>query len=154
MKRVNVDFYITGDDPRKLVKNMTPTTSATDARITGQMSIQAPVLSLGYNAMIAGSTHAYIAEWGRWYKIESATVNNAERMILSLLVDAKQTWGEALKGCPATCVRSESVGMNMTPDTQAPVMPGAEYVTTVQFDSSDLDSYTGPGDYYYVLTVK
>lgn len=133
---------------------MTATTSAGDARITGQMSIQAPVLSLGYNAAIAGSTHAHIAEWGRWYKIESVTVNNAERMILSLLVDPLQTWGEQLKGCPATCVRSESVGMNMVPDTQAPVMPGAEYVTTIQFDSSDLDSYTGPGDFYYILTVK
>lgn len=154
MIRVIVNFYKTGDDPRKLIKTMTATTSAGDARITGQMSIQAPVLSLGYNAAIAGSTHAYVAEWGRWYKIESVTVNNAERMILSLLVDPLQTWGEQLKGCPATCVRSESVGMNMVPDTQAPVMPGAEYVTTIQFDSSDLDSYTGPGDFYYVLTVK
>ena len=154
MIRVIVNFYKTGDDPRKLVKTMTATTSAGDARITGQMSIQAPVLSLGYNAAVAGSTHAYIAEWGRWYKIESVTVNNAERMILSLLVDPLQTWGEQLKGCPATCVRSESVGINMVPDTQAPVMPGAEYVTTIQFDSSDLDSYTGPGDFYYILTVK
>ncbi len=153
---MNIKFYSYDGDPRVLFKTLTQqgTAAGYDCHVPADCNILQPHVKLAYEAAITGCNYAYIPDWGRYYTIETITGSPGSFMWIQLLSDPVLTWAQEIAGCDCTCVRNENIGPNMVVDTQYPAMQAAEYVTTTQFDSSDLDSMTGAGEYYYILTVK
>ena len=88
-------------------------------------SILAPQVTLDYDSSVlsSGYNYCYIKEWGRYYYITDISCDSGKKIILTLAVDALNTWRDGIKNSPVTVIRSESVGINYVPDKQLPIDP-------------------------------
>ena len=88
-------------------------------------SILAPQVTLDYDSSVltAKYNYCYIKEWGRYYYITDMSCDSGKKIILTLSVDVLNTYKAEIKNCPATVIRSESAGINYTPDKQLPIDP-------------------------------
>lgn len=121
----------TTDDP--LVVSKTTTTIATvTAKPADNCSIGSPRLILHYTGSLQAVNYMYIPDFGRYYFVEPPVVIPGGEILIAGSVDVLKTYDAALRSCPATVIRSESVGApTMIPDNKLPIIPNKHTATSI-----------------------
>lgn len=104
---MNVILYKTTSPKNQLTKNLTDATTIS-CTLKISKSVTDPVFITGYSASLMGYTYAYIADWGRYYFIESIEVSPGQELVLHLHVDVLATYATQIKASTARIVRSAS----------------------------------------------
>lgn len=153
---IDVEFYTCNDDPRTLVKTMSPVLeNVIPATLTANTSILQPTLLIKYNGAVRGANYMHIPHFNRWYTIENITVTEGERMTVTGMCDPVHTVKDQILNCPCVCIRKTAQYPTDVPDTQLPVNPVKGYVTSVFLGgTNDFAPVISPADEYYILTVK
>ena len=151
---MTIDFYKCTDDIRTAVKTFTDKKTITGASILGAVSVLQPVFILEYDGTLLGYQYMYVADLGHWYYISNRVLNNAGQIIISGQADMLSTYPQILD-CTGQAVRTGG-NATMVPDAAYPVDPSRENVTSLLFDSGDLDPPAVLPEYPYrfILTMK
>lgn len=145
---LTVTLMTTTDDP--LVVTKTTTTIAT---VTGKpyenCSIGSPRIIINYAATLQAVNYMYIADFGRYYFVEPPVVIPGGEILISGSVDVLKTYDAALRACPATVIRSESIGApTMIPDNKLPINPNKKELLTA------VKAFTPSGSNCYLVRVR
>lgn len=138
----------TTDDP--LVVSKTTTTIATvTAKPADNCSIGSPRLILHYTGSLQAVNYMYISDFGRYYFVEPPVVIPGGEILISGSVDVLKTYDAALRACPATVIRSESVGApTMIPDNKLPINPNKKELLTA------VKAFSPSGSNCYLVRVR
>ena len=140
---VNVTFYNSAEDKRVLNKTLTGG-YATVAELYNKTSILNPVLRLDYNAAYTQYNYMYIADFGRFYFIDSITTDSGGAVIVSGSVDVLNTYKSQIGALPAIVVRysrKNQDGSNRSTwieDPRLPIQTGRA-IKAILFENSDLN---------------
>ncbi len=145
---LTVTLMSTTDDP--LVVTKTTTTIAT---VTGKpyenCSIGSPRVIINYAATLQAVNYMYIADFGRYYFVEPPVVIPGGEILISGNVDVLMSFDAAIRSCPATVIRSESVGApTMIPDNKLPINPNKKELLTA------VKAFTPTGSNCYLVRVR
>lgn len=153
---MNVDFYKTTDDSRKIGKTVTEKKTVNASFIYDSLSILNPSFILRYDSDIFEKNIFYCETLKRWYNITSIRLQSAEQMVVSGAVDVLQTYAESILSCKAQAIRATAPGLNEVVDTSFPIVPGSEFVTSVFLSDSEIDppAILPPNAYRFVLALK
>lgn len=151
---MQIKFGYTFDDRRKLEKNVT-WFDTFDCKPFTDYNISAPnLLIVNATGAIANNNYAYIANYNRYYYVNSVTVGRNGMYIVQLSVDVLMTYADAIKNLSATISRQENVGINDIVDSLLPLQNRKD-LAVIEFESSEFNiSTAGTGDYNYVLNVS
>lgn len=151
---MQIKFGYTFDDRRKLEKSVT-WFSAFDCKPYTDYNISAPnLLITNATGAIANNNYAYIADYKRYYYVDSVTVGRNGMYVVQLSVDVLMTYADAIRNLSATISRQENVGINDIVDSLLPLQNRKE-LAVIEFESSEFNiSSAGTGDYNFVLNVS
>lgn len=153
---MDIDFYVTKDDPRKIEKTVTEKKTVTGVFTYDNFSILTPSFLLSYDSDILSKNVFYSGVLNRWYAITNISLIPGGKMVVSGKVDVLLSFNDEILKCKGNAVRSSSSGFTMVPDTAYPILPGKEYVSSFFLSDSDLDppAILPPNEYRFVLTLK
>jgi len=116
-------------------------------------SVLYPTVVLDYDSSVltSGFNYCYISAFKRYYYIVDISVDSGKKIILSLAVDALNTYCSDILKCPATVVRSEDARNSQIYDNQYPIST-SEKVSDMQV-GKDVFKYTA-NQPQYVLGVN
>lgn len=151
---MQIKFGYTFDDRRKLEKNVKWFDTFNCKPFT-DYNISAPnLLIVNATGAIANNNYAYIADYQRYYYVDSVTVGRNGMYIVQLLVDVLMTYVDGIKNLSATISRQENIGINDIVDSLLPLQNRKDLVV-IEFESSEFNiSSAGAGDYNFVLNVS
>ena len=151
---MQIKFGYTFDDRRKLEKNVT-WFNTFDCKPYTDYNISAPnLLIVNATGAIANNNYAYIADYQRYYYVDSVTVGRNGMYVVQLSVDVLMTYAEAIKNLSATISRQENIDINDIVDSLLPLQNRKE-LAVIEFESSEFNiSRAGTGDYNFVLNVS
>lgn len=116
------------------------------------ISMLNPVFVLAYNANYLAANYIYVSDFAKWYYITDLSVDTAGRIFIRCSIDVRQTFGTAFINCPAIITRAESIGKpTLYTDNQLPVHPTKNNITSIVLRETG-NSFSGDGDYCYLLT--
>ena len=107
---MKVRFYSISDDSRVVNKTIPVTYTEKDCDIWDSCSIRRPLLKLAYDSTIAAKNYAYIADWGRYYYVAPADIDNGREMYLQLEEDVLKSWQTDIENLNCTIVRTAKNG--------------------------------------------
>lgn len=145
---LTVTLMSTTDDP--LVVTKTTTTIATvTAKPYDNCSIGSPRIIINYAATLQAVNYMYIADFGRYYFVEPPVVIPGGEILISGNVDVLTSFDAAIRSCPATVIRSESIGApTMIPDNKLPINPNKKELLTA------VKAFTPSGSNCYLVRVR
>lgn len=151
---MQIKFGYTFDDRRKLEKYVT-WSDTFDCKPYTDYNISAPnLLIVNANGAIANNNYAYIADYNRYYYVNSVTVGRNGMYIVQLSVDVLMSYVEGIKNLSATLSRQENIGINDIVDSLLPLQNRKD-LAVIEFESNEFNIATaGTGDYNYVLNVS
>lgn len=129
---MKVTFYTIKEDPKNVTKTIDSSTkigTLTNISIepTETMSILRPKLIMAYSSAYINANYCYIDDLNRYYYC-SVALAPGKRAVVSCVVDPLFSFKTDLLKIPVTVIRSESAGINYTPDKQLPVDPTRFYL--------------------------
>lgn len=133
---INITTYVTTDDRRKVIKNLTSAHSI-DVTLLEPFSVLTPTLVL---QTINGLdfNYVYIPYFSRYYFVNSIDVNKGGRAIVNCSVDVLMTYQNEFIDNDFLIVRSESIGVNYITDTQLPLYPYKD-MKVIEFSDNDFN---------------
>ena len=151
---MQIKFGYTFDDRRKLEKSVT-WFDTFDCKPYTDYNISAPnLLITNATGAIANNNYAYIADYQRYYYVDSVTVGRNGMYIVQLSVDVLMSYADGIKNLSATISRQENIGINDIVDSLLPLQNRKE-LAVIEFESSEFNiSSAGTGDYNFVLNVS
>lgn len=151
---MQIKFGYTFDDRRKLEKSVT-WFNTFDCKPYTDYNISAPnLLIVNATGAIANNNYAYIADYNRYYYVDSVTVGRNGMYIVQLSVDVLMSYVDGIKNLSATISRQENIGINDIVDSLLPLQNRKE-LAVIEFESSEFNiSSAGTGDYNFVLNVS
>ena len=150
---MQIKFGYTFDDRRKLEKSVT-WFNTFDCKPYTDYNISAPnLLIVNATGAIANNNYAYIADYKRYYYVDSVTVGRNGMYIVQLSVDVLMTYADAIKNLSATISRQENVGINDIVDSLLPLQNRKE-LAVIEFENSEFNiTSANNGSYNFVLNV-
>ena len=150
---MQIKFGYTFDDRRKLEKNVTWFVTF-DCKPFADYNISAPnLLIINANGAIANNNYAYIADYQRYYYVDSVTVGRNGMYVVQLSVDVLMTYADGIKNINATISRQENVGINDIVDSLLPLQNRKE-LAVIEFETSDFNIVgANLNSYNFVLNV-
>lgn len=141
---MNVSFYNTKDDPRKIQKTMQPIVTDVVCSVYGICSVITPTILLKYYADIINANYMYISDLDRWYLISDHKLNSGKQLYITGIIDVLQTYSFQILQCNATCIRNGGIGRpSYVPDSSLPLYQSAENFTSLNigtlFDPSNIN---------------
>ena len=151
---MQIKFGYTFDDRRKLEKSVTWFDTFNCKPYT-DYNISAPnLLIVNATGAIANNNYAYIADYKRYYYVDSVTVGRNGMYIVQLSVDVLMTYADGIKNLSATISRQENIGINDIVDSFFPLQNRKDLAVT-EFDSSEFNiSSANTSNYNFVLNVS
>lgn len=151
---MQIKFGYTFDDRRKLEKSVT-WFDTFDCKPYTDYNISAPnLLIVNATGGIANNNYAYIADYNRYYYVDSVTIGRNGMYIVQLSVDVLMTYADGIKNLNATISRQENVGINDIVDSLLPLQNRKD-LAVIEFESSEFNiSSAGTGDYNFILNVS
>ena len=151
---MQIKFGYTFDDRRKLEKSVT-WFSAFDCKPYTDYNISAPnLLIVNATGAIANNNYAYIADYKRYYYVDSVTVGRNGMYVVQLSVDVLMTYADAIKNLSATISRQENIGINDIVDSLLPLQNRKE-LAVIEFESSEFNiANANTSNYNFVLNVS
>ena len=151
---MQIKFGYTFDDRRKLEKNVT-WFDTFDCKPFTDYNISAPnLLIANATGAIANNNYAYIADYNRYYYVDSVTVGRNGMYVVQLSVDVLMSYVDGIKNLSATISRQENIGINDIVDSLLPLQ-NRKNLAVIEFESSEFNiSSAGTGDYNFVLNVS
>ena len=151
---MQIKFGYTFDDRRKLEKSVT-WFNTFDCKPYTDYNISAPnLLIVNATGAIANNNYAYIADYKRYYYVDSVTVGRNGIYIVQLSVDVLMTYADAIRNLSATISRQENVGINDIVDSLLPLQNRKE-LAVIEFESSEFNiTSANNGSYNFVLNVS
>ena len=151
---MQIKFGYTFDDRRKLEKSVT-WFDTFDCKPYTDYNISAPnLLIVNATGAIANNNYAYIADYQRYYYVDSVTIGRNGMYIVQLSVDVLMSYADGIKNLSATISRQENIGINDIVDSLLPLQNRKE-LAVIEFESSEFNiSSAGTGDYNFVLNVS
>lgn len=129
---MNVSFYKSNDDPRKLGKTMQPVVNNISCSVFNNCSLITPTILIAFNPDIINANYMYISDFDRWYFIVDISVDIGKKMYVQCVIDVLQTYENEIKNCTATCVRNGGIGRpTYIPDNSLPLYQSAENFTSL-----------------------
>ena len=119
---MDVTFYTTTDDKRKVSKSLT-TVSILSCEIYNGCDIINPLLLLEYSATITSCNYMYIPDFHRYYFVTNITVDAGGRMIVVGEIDVLQTYATSILALDATVTRNEYTDDTLLVDPLATFIP-------------------------------
>ena len=151
---MQIKFGYTFDDRRKLEKSVTWFDTFNCKPYT-DYNISAPnLLIVNATGAIANNNYAYIADYQRYYYVDSVTVGRNGMYVVQLSVDVLMTYSEAIKNLSATISRQENIGINDIVDSLLPLQNRKE-LAVIEFESSEFNiANANTSSYNFVLNVS
>ena len=151
---MQIKFGYTFDDRRKLEKSVT-WFDTFDCKPYTDYNISAPnLIIVNATGAIANNNYAYIADYQRYYYVDSVTIGRNGMYIVQLSVDVLMSYADGIKNLSATISRQENIGINDIVDSLLPLQNRKE-LAVIEFESSEFNiSSAGTGDYNFVLNVS
>lgn len=149
---INITTYVTTDDRRKVIKNLTSAHSI-DVTLLEPFSVLTPTLVL---QTINGLdfNYVYIPYFSRYYFVNSIDVNKGGRAIVNCSVDVLMTYQNEFIDNDFLIVRSESIGLNYITDTQLPLYPYKD-MKVIEFSDNDFNLNKATNtSYNFLLNVS
>ena len=87
---------------------------------------------------IANNNYAYIADYQRYYYVDSVTVGRNGMYVVQLSVDVLMTYADAIKNLSATISRQENIGINDIVDSLLPLQ-NRKQLAVIEFESSEFN---------------
>lgn len=150
---MNITFYNTSDDPKKLNKTLTQIGTAVALAPTAQVSVLNPVLIVDNDTGFINANYAYIDEFHRYYWITTA-YNTAGRIIVSCKVDYLMSWADGIKNCPATIIRADLGKPSYVVDKKYPIDTSRFYTQGIKFPETHLESTAGLIYPQYIMITR
>lgn len=145
---LTVTLMTTTDDPLVVTKT-TSTVATVTAKPYDNCSIGSPRIIINHSASLEAVNYMYIADWGRYYFVEPPVVIPGGEILISGNVDVLMSFDAAIRSCPATVIRSESVGApTMIPDSKLPINPNKKELLTA------VKAFTPSGSNCYLVRVR
>lgn len=107
---MKVRFYSISDDRRVVNKTIPNTYTEKDCDIWDSCSIMRPLLKLAQDNNVINKNYAYIADWGRYYYVSPADIDNGREMYLQLEEDVLKSWQSDIENLQCTVVRTAKNG--------------------------------------------
>ena len=107
---MKVRFYSISDDRRVVNKTIPNTYTEKDCDIWDSCSIMRPLLKLAQDNNVINKNYAYIADWGRYYYVAPADIDNGREMYLQLEEDVLKSWQTDIEALQCTVVRTAQNG--------------------------------------------
>ena len=150
---MQIKFGYTFDDRRKLEKSVT-WFNTFDCKPYTDYNIFAPnLLITNATGAIANNNYAYIADYKRYYYVDSVTIGRNGMYVVQLSVDVLMTYANAIKNLSATISRQENIGINDIVDSLLPLQNRKE-LAVIEFESSEFNiTSANNGSYNFVLNV-
>ena len=150
---MQIKFGYTFDDRRKLEKSVT-WFNTFDCKPYTDYNISAPnLLITNATGAIANNNYAYIADYKRYYYVNSVTVGRNGMYSVQLSVDVLMTYADAIKNLSATISRQENIGINDIVDSLLPLQ-NRKQLAVIEFESSEFNiSNANLTSYNFVLNV-
>ena len=151
---MQIKFGYTFDDRRKLEKSVT-WFDTFDCKPYTDYNISGPnLLITNATGAIANNNYAYIADYKRYYYVDSVTVGRNGMYVVQLSVDVLMTYADAIKNLSATISRQENIGINDIVDSLLPLQNRKE-LAVIEFESSEFNiTNANTGTYNFVLNVS
>ena len=151
---MQIKFGYTFDDRRKLEKSVT-WFNTFDCKPYTDYNISAPnLLIVNATGAIANNNYAYIADYKRYYYVDSVTVGRNGMYIVQLSVDVLMSYAGGIKNLSATISRQENIGINDIVDSLLPLRNRKE-LAVIEFESSEFNiTSANNGSYNFVLNVS
>lgn len=155
---MNVEFYKTTDDPKKLDKTMSSigsgatTLTAPVNNTAATVSLLRPSFVLASNTLYFTATHVKVPDMGgRWYFIDNITLLTGGKMQIDCSIDVLKTYAAQIATAPCCITRNENIGINWVPDDKLP------YNTEITFTQPTQGQFSTPftrsPDNPWILTV-
>ena len=150
---MQIKFGYTFNDRRKLTKNVNWSESFS-CKPYSDYNISAPnLLIVNATGAIANNNYAYIADYQRYYYVDSVTVGRNGMYIVQLSIDVLMTYADGIKNINATISRQENVGINDIVDSLLPLQNRKE-LAVIEFESSEFNiANANTSSYNFVLNV-
>lgn len=130
---MNVIFYSTTDDPRKLQKSLIEIT-AKECQVYESCTITNPALILRYDTALINANIFYIPDWNRYYRVSEINFESGEIMVISGDIDYLQTYASDILNLKCTCIRNGGLGKpTYVVDTSLPIKQGESLITAQLF---------------------
>lgn len=145
---LTVTLMTTTDDPLVVTKT-TSTVATVTAKPYENCSIGSPRIIINHAASLEAVNYMYISDWGRYYFVEPPVVIPGGEILISGNVDVLTSFDAAIRSCPATVIRSESIGApTMIPDSKLPINPNKKELLTA------VKAFTPSGSNCYLVRVR
>lgn len=151
---MTISLLRTADDPRKISKSFTTIAADLPCKPAEPFSILQPRIIINYTAAYAACNYVYIPEFSRYYFAELTLLSGRE-LQLNCKIDVLSSFD--LSDVEIMCVRSESAGVNLAPDSKLPVDPDRSFVEGKLMPLQPLSNQTAietPLSYQYLLITN
>lgn len=163
---MDVTFYKTADDPKKLNKtlltyhDLDPENPSTDTwqktypiYNTEGVDLINPTIILGYKRTVGQDTENfdtnvnYAVMSGRYYFVNNITLGTGGKIYVNMSVDVLNTYAEGIKNAYCCITRSASANLNWVTDTKFPINPSLkDFGKSINFGDSAA-KFTGADSY-------
>lgn len=121
-----IDIYNNTSDNRYATKDLTPIAQNITVLPYDSLNRDTPNFIIAHNALAYNANYLYCDTFGRYYYINTITLDTGGRMILHCKCDVLASAINQLTNCKCTVTRSEMIEKSTDiPDTQLPVNPVA-----------------------------
>lgn len=156
---MTIDIYTQTADKRAIDKisgatklNLNPIT----IKPTEKINVIRPVFELSYDNSVFSANYVKCTFNGGkvlYYYIDNIAINTAQRIELTCYIDVRQSYGNTFKNCPAVITRAEMLKQpTLYSDSKLPVYPNRNNITSIVMPETS-NSFSGDGEYCYLLTV-
>lgn len=151
---MTVTFYKTTDDPKKLVKSLTPIgqTYAHPLSPTAEVNLLNPTIVIDYNAEILAANYCKIDTFDRYYWVDFG-VTTAGRTVVNCSIDPLMSFAGTIKSCPACIVRAEIGEPTYVVDDKLPIDPSRVEIKPYDFPGDPL-AVPATEHYKYLLITN
>lgn len=151
---MTAQFFINTSPTDTLNKNITAISPIIAVQPYEATSITRPVLILDYNSDYIDANYIKIT-WDNgmsYYYYCTVATNNGGQLIATCERDPLMSFKDAIKNCDITVTRNAGIGApTIYPDSKLPVYPNKKNITSIIMPETSA-SFTGDGDYCYLLT--
>lgn len=127
---MTITLMQTADDPRKIGKTTQTIAADVACKPSEPFTLLQPRILIDYASAYMACNYVYIPEFSRYYFAELTLISGRE-LLLTCKIDVLNSFD--LSDVEIMCVRSESAGINLAPDSKLPVDPSRSYVQGVLF---------------------
>lgn len=145
---MTITLMTTADDPRKVSKTTFTIAADITCKPAAPFSLLAPRILIDYDTTYLACNYVYIPELSRYYFAE-LSLQTGKELLVSCKIDVLNSFN--LSGVKLMCVRSQSAGVNYTPDSKLPVDPNKTYVQGLLFPKQPIVYKTIPEDPLFSL---